>query len=93
MLSSKFLCLFKKDCRNNSITRLCLGGLLLAFITSAANVSAQSCNTIKIEAESYLWMSGIQTETTTDTGGGLNVGWIDAGDWMSFGVTVPAAGN
>ncbi|MBN1410059.1 MAG: carbohydrate-binding protein, partial [Spirochaetales bacterium] len=44
----------------------------------------------KIEAESYSAMSGIQTENTTDSGGGLNVGWIDAGDWMEYNVTVTA---
>lgn len=67
------------------------GLLLLAFM--ASQVSAQACTTIKIEAENFLWMSGVQTEVTTDSGGGLNVGWIDTGDWMSFGVTLPAAGN
>jgi len=39
---------------------------------------------VKIEAESYESMSGVATETTTDTGGGLNVGWIDTGDWMYY---------
>lgn len=38
-------------------------------------------------------MSGIQSETTTDAGGGENVGWIDAGDWMSYQVTIPATGT
>jgi endoglucanase len=46
-----------------------------------------------VEAESYHVMSGVQTETTTDTGGGLNVGWVDAGDWMAYTVTVPTAGS
>ncbi|MBN1412490.1 MAG: carbohydrate-binding protein [Spirochaetales bacterium] len=41
-----------------------------------------------IQAEDYDSMSGIQTETTTDTGGGTNVGWIEAGDWMEYNVTV-----
>jgi hypothetical protein len=47
----------------------------------------------KIEAESYISMAGVQTETTTDAGGGLNVGWIDAGDWMAYNVTIPSAGT
>jgi chitinase len=47
----------------------------------------------KIEAESFSAMSGIQTETTTDTGGGLNVGWIDTGDWMDYSVNVQSAGS
>jgi endoglucanase len=49
-----------------------------------------------IQAEAYSQMSGIQTENTTDAGGGLNVGWIDAGDWLSYQnspVNIPANGN
>ena len=47
----------------------------------------------KIEAESYTAMSGVQTESTADAGGGQNVGWIDAGDWMVYPVNIPAAGT
>lgn len=44
-----------------------------------------------IEAESYSGMFGIDTQNTTDTGGGLNVGWIDAGDWMTYPIRVASA--
>ena len=47
----------------------------------------------KIEAESYNSMGGIATQATTDAGGGLNVGWIDLNDWMSYNVNVAAAGT
>jgi endoglucanase len=47
----------------------------------------------KIEAESFSEMSGIQTQSTTDTNGGLNVGWIGTGDWMDYVVDVDAAGS
>ncbi len=47
----------------------------------------------KVEAESYHAMAGVQTENTTDAGSGLNVGWIDAGDWMAYTVDVPTAGT
>ena len=47
----------------------------------------------KIEAEAYDSMSGIATETTSDTGGGLNVGWTDPGDWMDYNVNVQTAGT
>ncbi|WP_072052929.1 cellulase family glycosylhydrolase [Hymenobacter terrenus] len=47
----------------------------------------------KVEAESYHVMAGVQTENTADTGGGLNVGWVDAGDWMAYTVSVPTAGT
>src|SRR5258706_958333 len=36
------------------------------------------------QAESYTAQSGTQTETTTDTGGGLNVGYSAAGDWLAY---------
>lgn len=40
----------------------------------------------KIEAEKYTLQSGTQTEQTGDTGGGLNVGWIDTGDWLDYAI-------
>ncbi len=36
-------------------------------------------------------MSGVGTETTGDAGGGLNVGWQDAGDWMDYSLNVDSA--
>jgi len=47
----------------------------------------------KIEAEDYSNMAGVQTENTSDTGGGLNVGYIDTGDWMDYLVNVPSDGS
>jgi hypothetical protein len=46
-----------------------------------------------IQAESYTTMFGVQTETTADAGGGANVGWIAAGDWMTYSVTIPQTGT
>lgn len=46
-----------------------------------------------LQAESYAAMNGIQTEATTDTGGGTNVGWIDANDWLDYTVNVTTAGT
>jgi hypothetical protein len=40
----------------------------------------------KVEAENYTMMFGIDTETTSDAGGGLNVGWIDPGDWLVYAI-------
>lgn len=38
-----------------------------------------------VEAEHYDAENGIQTETTSDVlGGGINIGWIDHGDWIRF---------
>jgi hypothetical protein len=49
--------------------------------------------TTRIEAENWSSMSGVQTENTTDVGGGKNVGWIDNGDWMDYSLTTPSAGT
>ncbi|HEX5997587.1 MAG TPA: carbohydrate-binding protein, partial [Jiangellales bacterium] len=37
-----------------------------------------------IQAESYGQQSGVLTETTTDTGGGQNIGWLANGDWAMY---------
>lgn len=42
-------------------------------------------------AKDYCEMKGIQVETSTE--GGLNVGYIEAGDWMSYRIDVPVAGE
>lgn len=45
-----------------------------------------------IEAENYSSMNGIQTENCSE--GGLNVGWIDAGDWMAYNnINFPISGT
>ncbi|MBN1181494.1 MAG: carbohydrate-binding protein, partial [Bacteroidales bacterium] len=40
----------------------------------------------KIQAEKYNLQSGTRTENTSDSGGGLNVGWIDSGDWLEYAI-------
>lgn len=46
---------------------------------------------IQVEAEDYSAMSGIQTESCLE--GGLNVAYIDSGDWMEYNVDVPKSGT
>ncbi|NII28806.1 carbohydrate-binding protein [Pseudoflavitalea sp. X16] len=51
-------------------------------------------NPITIQAENYSNMQGIQTEACTDAGGGQNVGWIDATDWMAYyNINFPVSGT
>jgi hypothetical protein len=47
----------------------------------------------KLEAESFASQSGTQTETTTDTGGGLNVDYFETGDYLDYSVNVATAGT
>ncbi|MBQ73031.1 MAG: thiol oxidoreductase [Planctomycetaceae bacterium] len=39
---------------------------------------------LRVEAEFYSSMSGIQNESCADVGGGQNVGFVDTGDWMEY---------
>ncbi|AXY74361.1 T9SS C-terminal target domain-containing protein [Paraflavitalea soli] len=49
---------------------------------------------VTIQAESYSAMLGVQTEACTDAGGGQNVGYIDANDWMAYNnINFPISGS
>jgi endoglucanase len=52
-----------------------------------------SSSTTRIEAENFSGMSGVQTESTVDVGGGQDVGYIDTGDWMDYSVNASSAGT
>ena len=79
--------------------QLTASGTLAKDIVShwSGNIVPPSCTTVTlpatIQAESFCSMSGVQLETTSDTDGGQNVGYIDSGDWMSYSVDVPTAGT
>lgn len=47
----------------------------------------------RMEAEDYFKQQGIQLETTTDAGGGQNIGFLDAGDFLDYFVDVAQAGT
>ncbi len=47
----------------------------------------------RIEAEDYEQMSGVEKEISDDDGGGFDIGWLDAGDWLDYKVDVEAAGE
>ena len=47
----------------------------------------------KIESENYSVMSGIQTETCSDTGVGLDVGYTNTGDYMKYLIHVQTTGT
>ena len=56
-------------------------------------ISTMSFGQIFIQAEDYSTMSGVQLEGCSDDGKGLNLGWIDTGDWMEYSLNVPVAGD
>lgn len=70
------------------------GNSLLSAIHEVVLQRTGGGTSITIQAESYNSMSGVQTETCTDAGGGQNVGWIDATDWMAFyNINFPVSGT
>jgi endoglucanase len=74
---------------------LTTSGTLVKSIISNWSPVAPVCTTYEvgatIEAENYCNMSGIQTESCSE--GGVDVGWIDTNDWMSYTVNVSIAGS
>jgi hypothetical protein len=46
---------------------------------------------IKVEAESFTSMQGIELEDCAE--GTQNIGWTDAGDWLKYEITVPTTGT
>ncbi|PKL88169.1 MAG: hypothetical protein CVV23_11600 [Ignavibacteriae bacterium HGW-Ignavibacteriae-2] len=46
-----------------------------------------------IQAEDFSDMFGVQVEPTTDDGGGINVGYIDDGDWLEYTINPEVSGN
>ena len=68
--------------------------LSVVFLCNAFTSIAQNVTSLpgRIEAESFIQKSDVATEATADAGGGLNVGYIDDGDWMDYQVQTSAAG-
>jgi endoglucanase len=48
--------------------------------------------TFTLQAEDYSGMTGLQTEMTTDYGGGLNLGFVDIGDWVTYNLDISFSG-
>ncbi len=66
------------------------GGFNLNWFSFEEKASASASYSVTVEAEDYSYMSGIETETCNE--GGYNVGYIDAGDWMSYDLSVEQSG-
>lgn len=46
----------------------------------------------QIQAENYCGHQGVQLETTTDSGGGQNIGFLDNGDYTEYNIDVSSSG-
>src|SRR5687768_18443679 len=56
-----------------------------AFDATAGNAGTASCtNSANVN---------VDIETTSDSGGGCNVGWIEIGEWLEYSINVPEIGR
>ncbi|MCG8699986.1 MAG: carbohydrate-binding protein, partial [Bacteroidales bacterium] len=87
---------------NIKVEGLCPSPNSIELRSGAVNCNVQfvNCNSSvaqsiagKIEAESFNNQFGVQTESTSDIGGGMNIGWIQAGDWTEYDVDVTQNGS
>jgi hypothetical protein len=69
-----------------------LGKLYVSF-NPVHDTTYYSLIPAKLEAENYTTMSGISIEATKDVTGNVNVGWIDANDWLEYYIEVPTTGD
>ena len=88
----------KKKLRKSLSIVLTITFVLSILAISPGILGAQTAQAIpgKIEAESYVTVSGLTggpTESCSDEGGGLNVGWTAAGAYMTYLVDVAQAGT
>lgn len=47
----------------------------------------------RIQAEDFIFQSGVELENTTDTGGGQNIGFLDPGDYLDYEVNITTGGT
>ena len=71
------------------------GKKLTAFsdLLISNNLPVRSILPGKIQAENFSEMSGLQTEDTSDDGGGKNIGYTDSGDYADYLVNAEEEGN
>ncbi|MWC30632.1 carbohydrate-binding protein [Paenibacillus sp. MMS18-CY102] len=77
--------------RKKIISSILSFSLIFSLLLPISPTTAAPGDPGKIEAESYAAMSGVQTEASTEDG--MNVSYIDAGDWMDYTVNVQNAGT
>jgi len=82
--------------KNDIMTTPDLSAANNAAVSTVDSVTTNAITTariaaLRVEAESFTAMSGVQTEDCRE--GGKNVGYISAGDWMEYSVNLATAGS
>lgn len=71
------------------------GTLLDPFTNRTVKNTIAKINTVpgRVEAEDFFFQSGVQLENTSDIGGGKNIGYLDAGDYLDYYIDVAQGGT
>lgn len=75
-----------------------IGGILSAATTSAARFQAEdysaAYDTTPGNTGAVYRTGDVDIQATSDTGGGYNIGWVEAKEWLSFnGLNIPTTGD
>lgn len=77
--------------KKKTISLLLVLTMVMSLFFTATPTLAAAGDPGRIEAEDYSAMYGIQTQACSE--GGLNVAYVDAGDWMDYTVNIQTAGT
>ncbi len=85
-------------CKSDNYTETSRSGKLFFYNKGILSDSVEiiqngRSRNFRIEAEDYAAMSGLQTETTSDEGGGLNLGYADMNDWVTYNIFISYKGT
>ncbi len=85
-------------CETDNTAETSRSGKILVYINGILSDSVEvfqngRTKNFRIEAEDYFAMTGLQTETTTDEGGGLNLGYADINDWVTYNIDISYTGT
>lgn len=88
---SRYLIMNYKNHKNHKkiIALLLALSMTVSLLALSGPVRTAQAGSVRIEAEDYSDMYGIETEVCSE--GGLDVGYTDAGDWMDYSVSVAAS--
>lgn len=87
--------IFSKRCLLGLAFALCgFSATTQAVVFQAENYNAASDTTPANLGGAFRTGEAVDIQATTDTGGGYNVGWIEANEWLAFnGLSIPANGS
>jgi hypothetical protein len=76
-----------------AVTQIIPGKIEIENFDKGGQGNAYNDSDVLNNGSEYRVTEGVDIQTTTDVGGGYNVGWTDTGEWMEYLVDVQQSGN